>query len=127
MDIGTSEVFVKSGEVEWESAGDGIKRQILGFDEGIMLVRVLFDKGAVGELHHHPHRQVSYVEFGRFEVEVDGEKVVLGKGDGFYIPPEQVHGAVALEEGCLIDVFAPAREEFVSMEISSDGRSRETG
>lgn len=124
MEIGTSDVFVKSSDVEWASAGDGVKRQILGFDDGIMLVRVVFDKGAIGELHHHPHRQVSYVESGRFEVEVEGEKVVLGKGDGFYIPPESIHGAVALEEGCLIDVFAPAREEFVGMETGGDGEAR---
>lgn len=124
MEIGTSEVFVKSSDVEWESAGEGVRRQILGFDEGLMLVRVVFDKGAVGELHHHPHRQVSYVESGRFEVEVDGEKVVLEKGDGFYIPPNEIHGAVALENGCLIDVFAPAREEFVSQLSEGEGEPR---
>lgn len=125
MEIGTSEVFVKSKNVEWESAGDGVQRQILGFDDGIMLVRVVFEQGAVGDLHHHPHRQVSYVESGIFEVQVEGEKVVLGKGDGFYIPPGAVHGAVALEKGCLIDVFAPARQEFIAPP-GGDGQSRDS-
>lgn len=126
MEIGTSDVFVKSGDIEWESAGAGVQRQILGFDDGIMLVRVLFEKGAVGDVHHHPHRQVSYVESGRFEVEVNGKKVVLGKGDGFYVPPDAKHGAVALEDGSLIDVFAPARREFVVVAPGGNGESRDT-
>ena len=109
-----SSVFVKSEEVPWEDAGPGLKRQLLGYDAGLMLVRVRFDEGAVGQLHHHPHRQVTYVESGSFEVQIDDAKQVLTAGDGFYIPPEVEHGAVALEEGCLIDVFAPAREDFLS-------------
>ncbi|MCG8333261.1 MAG: cupin domain-containing protein, partial [Proteobacteria bacterium] len=32
---------------------------------------------------------------------------------GFYIPPGVDHGAVALEDGILIDVFSPLREDFI--------------
>jgi quercetin dioxygenase-like cupin family protein len=38
---------------------------------------------------------------------------VLKQGDTYYIPPHIVHGAVALEVGVLVDVFAPFREDFV--------------
>lgn len=108
----------------WEEVGPGLQRQVLGYDGGLMLVRVLFDRGAVGEVHRHPHRQVTYVESGRFEVEIDGAKQVLGAGDSFYVPPHTDHGAVALENGCLIDVFAPAREEFLKQKgYGGDGHS----
>lgn len=108
-----SDVFNNGSEVEWELCGRGLHRQILGFDEGLMLVRVRFDKGAVGELHQHEHRQVSYVESGLFEVEIDEEKQVLEAGDCFFIPPHAEHGAVALRQGTLIDVFAPARKDML--------------
>jgi quercetin dioxygenase-like cupin family protein len=109
-----SDVFVHGSRLEWESVGEGIDRMILGHDDGLMLVRVRFLKGSVGAIHRHPHRQVSYVESGSFEVEIDGEKSVLVAGDSFFVPPELDHGAVALEDGVLLDVFAPAREDFIS-------------
>jgi quercetin dioxygenase-like cupin family protein len=56
---------------------------------------------------------VTYVEAGRFEVEIGGARRTLEAGDGFFVPPEVEHGVTALERGSLIDVFAPAREDFL--------------
>ena len=113
MESTDTQVYVKGSQMDWESVGPGLKRKVLGYDAGLMLVHVDFEEGAVGQLHHHPHRQVSYVESGRFEVQVNGRKEVLEAGDSFFIPPDVEHGAVALEAGRLLDVFAPAREDFV--------------
>jgi len=76
-------------------------------------VRVWFQEGAVGEVHNHFHSQSTYVESGKFEVFVDGEKRVLGAGDSFYIAPHNDHGAVCLEAGVLLDTFSPVREDFL--------------
>jgi len=91
----------------------GITRQVLGHDDHLMMVRIAFRQGAVGTLHQHPHRQVTYVEAGRFETTVDGSTTVLAAGDCFFVPPGIRHGVVALEDGALIDVFTPAREDFL--------------
>ncbi len=77
------------------------------------MVLVRFEKGAIGSLHHHRHRQVSYVESGSFEVTIEGRSEVLKQGDSFFVAPDLVHGVVALEAGCLVDVFSPAREDFL--------------
>jgi quercetin dioxygenase-like cupin family protein len=69
---------------------------------------------AVGVLHHHPHRQATLVESGRFEVRIGDETRVLDAGDGFFAVPDVEHGVVALEAGVLVDVFAPAREDFLN-------------
>ena len=37
----------------------------------------------------------------------------LGEGDCFYAASEVVHGVRAREGGTLIDVFTPARQEFL--------------
>lgn len=108
-----SGAFVAANAVEIEDLGDGIKRQILGYGPDIMVVRVWFEEGAVGAVHAHHHSQSSYVESGRFKVQVDGEERVLGPGDSFYIAPHLDHGAVCLERGVLIDTFSPAREDFL--------------
>ena len=107
-----SEAFV-SGKGNWETVGPGVTRKILGFDDALMLVCAKFESGAVGALHHHPHRQVTYVASGRFEVEIDGARKTLETGDSFFVAPDLVHGAVALEPGVLIDVFTPARQDFL--------------
>jgi len=78
-----------------------------------MLVRVEFRKGAVGVIHHHPHRQVTYVVRGSFDAEVGNEKQRLAAGDCFFVTADVPHGVVALEDGTLIDVFTPAREDFL--------------
>jgi quercetin dioxygenase-like cupin family protein len=107
------EAFLVSSEMEWEQLGGGVERKILGCDDQLMMVAVRFEKGAVGSLHHHVHRQVSYVASGKFEVAIDGNKKILQQGDSFFVAPDRVHGVVALEAGTLVDVFTPAREDFL--------------
>ena len=105
--------FIKSADIEWEAPDTGITRQVLGYDGELMLVRVVFEKGAIGTEHSHPHRQVTYVESGAFEVTIDGQTDTLRRGDSFFVEPDLLHGAVCLEAGELLDIFAPARETFV--------------
>ena len=109
----SSPPFVVAKETDREDLGGGITRQILGYGPELMIVRVWFDKGAVGEVHAHPHSQSTYIESGTFEVFIDGTRQVLGAGDSFYIAPHQDHGAVCLDPGVLIDTFSPAREDFL--------------
>jgi quercetin dioxygenase-like cupin family protein len=105
--------FVAGADRPWEELGGGVQRQILGYDEQLMMVRVRFESGAVGALHHHPHRQATYVESGCFRVEL-GERVrVLQPGDAFFAAPDVGHAVVALEAGVLVDVFTPARVDFL--------------
>jgi quercetin dioxygenase-like cupin family protein len=104
--------FIES-ENPWLLAGEGITRQITGYNNGLMMVKVAFEKGAIGVLHHHIHTQASYVASGVFEAEVDGAKQVLKAGDTFFVEPNLVHGVVCLEAGLLVDVFNPHREDFI--------------
>jgi quercetin dioxygenase-like cupin family protein len=113
----TAKVFIENSEIPWEVAGPGMKRKIMTYDERLMVVKVEFEKGAVGSLHQHHHSQISHIESGRFEVEIGGEKKVLKWGDAFYVPPNVVHGAVCLEAGVLIDIFSPMREDFVTSDL----------
>lgn len=105
--------FIEDKDIQWETPDPGIRRKVMAYDERLMLVKVEFQKGAVGALHEHYHSQISHVESGVFEITIDGEKRVLKAGDAYYIPPHVVHGALCLEPGVLIDVFSPHREDFI--------------
>lgn len=115
----TTKVFIRDNEIDWEVTGTGTRRKIMSYDDRLMVVRVEFQKGAVGALHQHHHSQITHIESGVFEVEISGEKETLRQGDAFYIPPNALHGAVCLEAGTLIDVFSPMREDFVTVNNDS--------
>lgn len=105
--------FTLSIETAWETPANGLRRQILGYGDDLMIVRVDFDEGAVGAIHHHVHRQATYVSAGRFEVTVGDERRVLAAGDCFFAPANVPHGVRALAAGTLIDAFTPARFDFL--------------
>ena len=82
-------------------------------EETNMVVKVKFEKGAVGAVHHHVHSQVTYVESGKFEFTINGVKKIVSAGDCLYKEPDAVHGCVCLEPGMLIDCFSPMRADFL--------------
>jgi quercetin dioxygenase-like cupin family protein len=114
MSIKPTDVYIFGENIPWESFGPGVRRRILGYDEQLMLIAVEFKKGSIGPLHKHPHRQVTYVESGSFEVQIGGQKKMQRAGDCYFIPPNIEHGVVALEDSSLVDVFTPCREDILA-------------
>jgi quercetin dioxygenase-like cupin family protein len=105
---------VKNKSVQSEPCGKGVTRKILGRGSKLMMVEVKFKGGAIGELHSHPHEQVSYIANGSFEFNLNENKQVMKKGDSIYIPSNKPHSVLALEEGSIIvDIFTPQREDFL--------------
>ena len=108
-----SKVFQNHEEMTWQPAGQGVERQIMGYDGQLMMVKVKFQTGAIGTAHKHYHSQSTYVASGIFEVTIGEQKRTLWAGDGYYVEPDVIHGCVCLEEGVLIDTFSPMREDFL--------------
>lgn len=105
--------FIENEKVEWEKTGEGVKRKILGYDQHLMMVLVHFEKGAVGSIHKHPQRQVTYIGKGKFKTIIADNEKILKEGDSFFVSPDIDHGVTCLEEGILIDVFSPYRKDFL--------------
>lgn len=105
--------LVQDEDVEWQILGDGLRRKVMGYNDKLMLVKVDFQKGSIGTLHHHPHLQISYVASGSFETTIGENVKILNAGDVYCVPENVIHGVVCLEKGQLIDVFSPLREDFL--------------
>jgi quercetin dioxygenase-like cupin family protein len=105
--------FIFDNEVEWEQLNEGMRRQVLGYDDQIMMVKVEFLSGGEGAVHSHAHCQCSYIVSGVFEFNIAGEKKVVKTGDGLYVEPNISHGVKCLEAGVLIDTFSPVRHDFL--------------
>lgn len=108
-----SESFLYGKDIKWEYAGDGIVRQMLGYNGQIMMVKLKFIQGAIGTPHTHYHTQVSYVISGKFEFTIGGIKKIVSKGDALYMEPNILHECKCIEDGILIDCFSPMRNDFL--------------
>ena len=97
----------------WVQVAEGMRRQVLAHDPQMMLVRVAFEKGGIGALHHHVHTQITYVQSGVFKAVVGDETRVMQAGDVFYAPSNVCHSVECLEAGVLVDTFSPMREDFI--------------
>jgi len=105
--------WVFDADVDSSSPGDGVTRKVLAYWDDAMCAVHHFKKGAVGALHTHPHKQITYVASGAFEFEIDGETKTVKKGDAMYKESGILHGCKCLEDGTLVDFFVPMREDFV--------------
>ena len=106
-------MYVKNSEIEETDLGKGVTRKILASGGGMMTVQFAFEKGAVGTPHTHVHEQVGYVLQGRFELTLGDDKTIIQPGDTYYVPSNTLHGVVALDDGVLLDVFTPQRQDFL--------------
>lgn len=100
-------------DIDFAPADEGVQRKVLAHNDNLMVCRLHFKKGAVGNLHKHPHEQCTYIISGKFEFDIGGKKMILQAGDSTYKEPDVIHGAVCLEEGELLDIFTPERKDFI--------------
>ncbi|MBS1510814.1 MAG: cupin domain-containing protein [Bacteroidetes bacterium] len=63
-------------------------------------------------LHSHIHEQVSYVQEGRMLFTIEEEEFILEAGMAITVAPNLKHGATAITDCKLIDVFNPVREDY---------------
>ena len=107
------QTFVKADAPELIELGGGTSRKIRCWNEEMMLVEVIFESGAVGSDHSHPHTQISYVLSGEFTYHIEGETRVMLPGDSIVVSGGKLHGCTCVKAGTLLDVFSPMRADFV--------------
>ena len=107
------QTFVKADAPELIELGGGTSRKIRCWNEEMMLVEVIFETGAVGSDHSHPHTQISYVLSGEFTYHIEGETRVMLPGDSIVVSGGKLHGCTCVKAGTLLDVFSTMRADFV--------------
>jgi quercetin dioxygenase-like cupin family protein len=91
-----------------------VKREILNAEGSLMMVRVELQKGFHGEMDQHPEEQLSYIEKGKVEFEVEGEIRLLEQGAHQYIASNVPHRVNVIEECVIIDIFTPIRSDLLN-------------
>jgi quercetin dioxygenase-like cupin family protein len=62
--------------------------------------------------HQHRHEQITYILEGQLDMTIDGKLCSLTTGMFYVIPSNVWHGAVAVTDCRVIDVFNPVREDY---------------
>lgn len=105
--------FAHAHEVAPKKVKEGIEMRVLVWSGKLMITQVSFKKGCVGDLHSHPHEQISYVVEGEFNYTVGEEKYHMKAGSAIYVPSNVKHQVEALTDAVLLDVFTPIREDYL--------------
>jgi len=90
----------------------GMQRQVLAYNQKVMLVRHHFLKGWKGASHSHPHEQLVYVVTGSILFTAGGKTIEMHSGDSLVVEGDVEHQASALEDSEVLDVFVPYRKDY---------------
>ena len=104
-------MFIKNEACSITNCEPGVARKVMGYNDDVMMCEITFEEGAKGNVHAHPHTQVTYI--AENNLAVSGESRIVSKGDCVFMPPGAEHGTVCLEAGKLVDVFQPKRDDFI--------------
>ncbi len=92
----------------------GLTRRVLAYNDKLFLAEHQMVKGWAGAMHSHPHDQVVYIVSGHLKVNCQGKSFELRAGDTFVVRGGVQHGASAIEDSRVIDVFTPCREDYIT-------------
>jgi quercetin dioxygenase-like cupin family protein len=70
------------------------------------------EKGAILPMHAHFHEQVTQVLEGKFELTIGDKTQIYEAGFIAVIPPNVMHGGIALTNCKIFDIFMPVREDY---------------
>jgi quercetin dioxygenase-like cupin family protein len=103
---------VNWSDVPVESLNPLLGRQFV-VGERMMIARVLLKKGCVVPMHSHFNEQLTHIQSGALQFNIDGKEVIVRPGEWLVIPPDVPHSALALEDTVDIDIFTPPRQDWI--------------
>jgi quercetin dioxygenase-like cupin family protein len=92
----------------------GLKRRVLAHNDKLLVAEHEMVKGWVGTVHSHPHDQAVYIVHGHLRVTCQGRTFDVHTGDTFAVRGGVEHGASAMEDSLVVDVFTPCREDYIA-------------
>lgn len=94
----------------------GVNLDSLAVGEKSMVTKMNYVKGNYATTHWHSHEQCGYVISGKHHLIIECEPkidVILEAGDSYAIRGNTPHSFEVLEDGEVVDVFTPQREDYL--------------
>ena len=106
-------MFKKNTAQGYRQLLEGVELQTLVHGEKTLMGRFRLKKGSRIPPHSHPHEQTGLLLSGKLKFLVGDESYTAEPGDSWCIPHDVEHGAEALEDSLVIEVFSPVREDYL--------------
>ena len=99
-------------DIPSESVAAGIQRKYITGDR-VTVAQFELKRGGIVPRHAHESEQVTQVLKGALKFAIDGREIILREGDVLQIPSWMEHEVEVLEDAFVIDVFSPARQDWI--------------
>ncbi len=106
-------MFNKSSKNGYSIPLEGIERKTLVYGEKTLMSEFRLKKGSIVPLHSHPHEQAGCLVSGKVKFIAGSEETICNPGDSWCIAGDKEHGAEALQDSVLVEVFSPVREDYL--------------
>lgn len=101
-------------DIPLETLNPLVKRQAL-HSNNMTIAHLHLTRGAVVPMHSHDNEQVTYLREGRLRFDFEGhQSVILEAGRMMVIPGGVPHSVEALEDCLALDLFSPARQDWIA-------------
>lgn len=105
------------GPIRWtdlpEEPVNGLVTRRVFHTPAMTIIQLAYKQGGIVPLHHHVHAQVTMVESGSLRMEMNGESTIVRAGESLPVPSNVPHLAEALEDSRVVEVFVPARTDWI--------------
>lgn len=91
----------------------GVSFDVLAVGQKSMVTRMNYKIGNNVPLHSHPNEQSGYVISGKHRIKYQNINEILNPGDSYSIPESIEHSWEVIENGEVIDVFTPPRQDYL--------------
>ena len=99
-------------QLESERMNPDLSRKVI-HGQNVTIARIELRKGGVVAEHHHINEQVSMVQSGAIKFVSNGREHIVHAGECLTIPPNVPHRVEVLEDSVVVDIFSPAREDWL--------------
>jgi len=100
------------GAIQKEQLNPRMIRQVV-HTSGMTVARLEMLRNAVVPEHKHVQEQLTTVERGALKFSIEGREQIVRAGESLAIPAWIPHGVEVLEDSLVIDIFVPAREDWI--------------
>lgn len=105
-------IFNWKGAAAEDEVKPGLVRIILAQGKGIQIIRYDKEPGGTTPEHSHSEELIGLLIAGKQEATLNGQRVTILPGMGYYIPANELHGPFTNvgDETCIsLDIVSPPR------------------
>lgn len=106
-------MITRSSPAGFAEMAEGVRLKTLVHGAHTHLTEVRLERGALIPEHAHEQEQTGYLISGRLRFFSGDEEAIAGPGDSWTLPGGFPHGAEALEDTVVVEVFSPIRPDLL--------------